>query len=156
MLKVLKIITLFIICRILYPIIKKFLKSLYSFAVVATIYNLYYMGSLIYNLQDKAISYAESRGFLKGDLVGDVGILGKFLKKNDLVTVKTIRELGFSANKSVNVRKNLEKFGIIKTNPQMDNRGQVIANEDQIDSILGNLKDNLFQSDPVMINNLDN
>lgn len=133
-------------------IIFRLIRGSYFLGVLASIYLFRYSGRLFYLLEDVAIAHAENLGLLQSELSGNPGLLEKFLKNNDVVTVKSIRDLGFSANKSVNARKNLEKFGLIRTNPQLDNRGEVIANNEEIERILHSLSEDIFSSDPIMIN----
>ncbi len=144
-----------IISMIIFPVIKRLAKAFFYFAVLSVLFMAHYLCEALFLLEEAMTSYAISRGILKSNdvqLSGNIGKLKDFLFKNKSITVKAIRDLGYSANKSVNARKNLEKFGIIRTNPQLDNRGEVVANDQEIERILAQISEDIFIPNPVMVN----
>lgn len=147
-----KKVTIFIITVILWPIIKRLARATYFLGVLALIYLSRYLASFFTFLSLSSYKYAQIKGIIRSDADGDIEKLRDYLKDAEFITVSDIRGLGFSANKSVAIRKNLEKFGIIRSNPQHDNRGEVIANESGIDQTLYKLGESIYSPTAIMIN----
>lgn len=156
-----KIIAIFIIVKIMWPILKRLAWASWCLSILIAIYSFGWISRALAFSRERLIEYAQSIQIVKGGNyveayeekpAGELAELSDFLKTSETVTVRSIRDLGFSANKSANLRKNLEKFGVIRTNPQLDNRGEVVMNPHGIDDVLGKVGEDLFLENPIMIN----